>query len=99
VCGADGSGERTEIDDELDDLKAGDPLLPPDTDATGALEVVPVHDDVNGEVEGDGNPGNGGGANELSVAQEGSGAVVVAVQEGCELLAGLARRVGIESAY
>ena len=89
----------TKVNDKLNDLQTSDPLLPPDTDATGALEVVPVHDDVNGEVEGDGNPGNGGGANELSVAQEGSGAVVVAVQEVCELLAGLARRVGIESAY
>lgn len=49
-------GELTKINDELDDLETGDPLLPPDADATSALEVVPVHDDVNHQVESDGNP-------------------------------------------
>ena len=55
--------EHTEINDELDDLETGDPLLPPDADAARALEVVPVHDDVDGQVEGDGHPGNGSRAN------------------------------------
>ena len=57
-------------------------MLPPDFDAAGGLEVVPVHDDVDEEVEGDGNPGDGGEADELGVAEEGGGAVVVGVQEG-----------------
>ena len=73
---------HTEIDDELDNLELRDPLLPPDTDATGGLEVVPVHDNVNGQVQGDGDPRDGGRAEELSVAEEGGGAVMVAVKEG-----------------
>ena len=48
--------EPTKINDELDNLEAGDPLLPPDADATGALEIVPVHDDVNHQVESDRDP-------------------------------------------
>lgn len=36
----------TEVDDELENLKTGDPLLPPDTNTTGTLEVVPVHDNM-----------------------------------------------------
>lgn len=74
--------QLTKIDDELDDLEAGNPLLPPNADATGRLEVVPVHDDVDGEVQGDGNPGDSSRADELGVAEEGSRAVVVAVEEG-----------------
>ena len=73
---------RTEIEDELDDLHHGDVLLPPDADATGALEVVPVHDDVDHEVEGDDGPGHGRVADELRVAEESGRAVVVRVQEG-----------------
>jgi len=73
---------RTEINDELDDLEDRDPLLPPDPDAPGRLEVVPVHDDVDGEVERDGNPGDGGRANQLRVAQQRGRAMVVAVEEG-----------------
>lgn len=78
--------QLTEIDDELDDLETSDPLLPPDADTAGTLEVVPVHDDVDAEVEGDGNPGDGSGANQLGVAEESSRAVVVAVEEGCRVL-------------
>jgi len=47
---------RTEINHELSDLETGDPLLPPDLDSTGALEVVPVHDNVDHQVESDRNP-------------------------------------------
>lgn len=54
--GVRGEVDEAEVDDKLDDLHDGDVLLPPDTDATCGLEVVPVHDDVNGEVESDGNP-------------------------------------------
>lgn len=66
----------------MDDLKACDPLLPPAADTAGALEVVPVHDDVNGQVQCDDNPGYGGATEELSVAENSSGAMVVAVEEG-----------------
>lgn len=72
----------TEINDELNDLDASDPLLPPDSDASGALEVVPVHDDVDEQVQGDGNPRDRGRANELSVAEDGGSAMVIAVKEG-----------------
>ena len=76
----------TKINDELDDLETGDPLLPPDTDATRALEVVPVHDDVDSQVKGDGNPRDGGRADQLGVAEKSSGAMVVAVEESCKML-------------
>jgi len=79
---------HTEINDELGDLEAGDPLLPPDANATRTLEVVPVHDDMDGQVERDRDPRNSRRANELGVAEEGSGAVVVAVKEGCEKIQG-----------
>lgn len=73
----------TKVNDELDDLETSDPLLPPNADATSALEVIPIHDDVNSQVQGDGNPRDRGRANELSVAEESSSTVVVAVEEGC----------------
>ena len=47
---------HTEIDHELYNLHNCDVLLPPDADASRALEVVPVHDDVNSQVEGDDGP-------------------------------------------
>jgi hypothetical protein len=46
----------TESNHELDDLKTGDPFLPPDSDSPRALEIIPVHDNVNKEVEGDHGP-------------------------------------------
>jgi hypothetical protein len=39
---------HTNVNDKLDDLAPRDPFLPPDTHATSALEVVPVHDDMDG---------------------------------------------------
>lgn len=79
-----GEVDEAEINDELDDLETGDPLLPPNANATSRLEVVPVHDNVDGEVQGNGNPGDGRGADQLGVAEEGRGTVVVAVKEGCK---------------
>lgn len=76
----------TKVNDELNDLETGDPLLPPDADAARALEVVPVHDDVNSQVKGNGNPGDRGRADQLSVAEKSSGAMVVAVEESCKML-------------
>jgi len=74
--------DEAEVDDELDDLHDSDVLLPPDADATCGLEVVPVHDDVNGQVEGDWNPGDSGIAEELDVGEERGRTVVVGVEEG-----------------
>lgn len=62
-----GEVDEAEIDHELDDLETGDPLLPPNADAARGLEVVPVHDDVDHEVEGDWDPGDGGETDELGV--------------------------------
>jgi hypothetical protein len=45
-----GEVDEAQVDDELSDLEDGDVLLPPDADSTRGLEVVPVHDDVDGEV-------------------------------------------------
>lgn len=42
--------QPTKIKDELGDLANGNVLLPPDADASGALEVVPVHDNVDRQV-------------------------------------------------
>jgi len=47
---------EAQVNDELDDLETGDPLLPPNADATRALEVVPVHNDVHSQVQGNDNP-------------------------------------------
>jgi hypothetical protein len=84
--GVRGEVDESEIDDELDDLETGNPLLPPNTDTTSALEVVPVHDDVNEEVQDDGNPRDGSGTDELSVAEKSGSTMVVAVEEGQRLL-------------
>lgn len=81
-----GEVDEAEVDDELGDLQDGDVLLPPDADAARGLEVVPVHDNVDGEVEGDDDPGDGGVAEELGVAEESGGTVVVGVEEGQGLL-------------
>lgn len=75
-------GKLTEIDDELDDLETSDPFFPPAANTTGALEVVPIHDHVDGEVKADDDPGYGGAAEKLSVAKNRSSTMVVTVQEG-----------------
>lgn len=49
-------GQRTKIDDKLDDLKHSDILLPPDTNTTSTLEVVPIHDNVYEQIQGNHNP-------------------------------------------
>lgn len=46
----------TQVNDKLEDLKAGNPLLPPYTNSTGTLEVIPVHDDMDRQVERDWHP-------------------------------------------
>lgn len=76
----------TKVDNELDDLETGDPFFPPDTDTTGALEVVPVHDNVDQKVNGDRNPLDSGQTDKLGVAEESSGTVVISMEEGQRLL-------------
>lgn len=71
----------TEVYNKLGDLETGNPLLPPDTNATGALEVVPVHDNVDHQVECNWDPRDGSQANKLGVAEQGSGAMMVTVEE------------------
>ena len=73
---------RTKINDELDDLKTGDPLLPPNANTTRTLEVIPVHDNMDHEVEGDWHPRYRSQTNQLSVAEKSGSAMVVAVKEG-----------------
>jgi len=54
-----GRGEvsvRREVDEpkgnhKLSDLQSGDPFLPPDFDSPCALEVIPIHNDVDEKVE------------------------------------------------
>jgi hypothetical protein len=72
---------RTKIDDELNDLKLRDPLLPPDANSASTLKVVPVHNHMDEEVESDRNPGDSRRANQLGVAEQGCGAMVVTVEE------------------
>ena len=78
--------QLTQINDELHNLQHGDVLLPPNTDTASTLEVVPVHDNVDEQVDGDGNPLHGSQPNQLSVAEKSSGTVVISVEEGQGLL-------------
>lgn len=48
--------------------------------------VLPVHDHVHSEVQGDRNPRNGSVSNKLSVAEQGSGAMMIGVKESKWLL-------------
>jgi hypothetical protein len=70
----------------LRDLQHRDVLLPPDAHAARRLKVVPVHDHVHGQIKCDGDPGHGGVANKLGVAEQSSGAVVIGVKEGQRFL-------------
>ena len=66
----------------MHDLQHGDVFFPPDADAAGGLEVIPVHYDMDGEVESDGHPGDRGVTDKLGIAEEGGGTVVIGVEEG-----------------
>ena len=74
-------GLLTKTNDELGNLHPRHPLLPPDADAASALEVVPVHYDVHGEVQHYHYPRYGGPADKLDNAKDGSGTMMIAVQE------------------
>ena len=95
VVGVGAGVDEADVDQELDDLESGDPLFPPDLDAAGGEEVVEVHEDVDGEVEGDDDPLDGGVADNLGVAQKRRGAVVVGVQEE-QLLSSQDQEGGVE---
>ena len=45
-----GEVNEAEIDDELNDLEDRDPFFPPYANASGSLEVVPVHYDMDGQI-------------------------------------------------
>lgn len=65
VCG---KVYENQVYEELNDLEPGDPFLPPDTDTSCAKEVVPVHDDMHSQVQGDWNPFDGSVSCQLGVA-------------------------------
>jgi len=46
----------TKIEDELHDLHDGDVLFPPNSNATGTLEVVPIHHNMHHKVQCDDDP-------------------------------------------
>lgn len=73
--------DEAQVQDKLDDLETGDPLLPPDSNTSGSQEIVPVHDHVHKQVQGDRNPRNRRQANQLSVAQQRGGTMVISVQK------------------
>jgi len=77
------TGGLTKVYYKLNDLETCDPFFPPNPHTAGGLKVVPVHHDVDHEVECNRNPGYRGKTNELCVAQECSGTMVVSVQESC----------------
>lgn len=79
-------GSLTDVNDELENLQHGDVLLPPDANTTGTLEVVPVHHDVDQQVDSDRHPLYGRHTNKLGVAEKGGSTVVVSVKEGQWLL-------------
>jgi hypothetical protein len=47
---------HTNINNKLNNLKTSDPFLPPNSDAPRALEIVPVHENVNHEIESNHDP-------------------------------------------
>lgn len=72
---------HTKIKNKLSDLKHCNALFPPDTDATGRLAIVPIHNHVDSQIQCDWNPRNGCFADQLSVAQKGSCSVVISMQK------------------
>lgn len=77
---------KAQIQHELNDLETSDPLLPPNSDASGSQEVVPVHDNMDTQIQGNGHPGNGSQTDQLGVAQQRGGTMMVGVQKGQLLL-------------
>ncbi|KAH3677460.1 hypothetical protein OGATHE_000934 [Ogataea polymorpha] len=72
---------KDQIDQKLNDLESCNPFFPPDFDTPGSEEVVPVHQDMHCQVQGDWNPFNRGVSNQLSVAEQSCCSMVVGVEE------------------
>lgn len=77
---------HTKVDNELSNLETGNPLFPPNTHATGTLEVIPVHHNVDHKVKCNWDPRDRSKPNQLSVAEEGGGSMVISVEEGKRFL-------------
>lgn len=73
--------DESEVEDELSNLEGGQVLLPPDADTGSRAHVVVVHEDVDGQVEGDGDPRDGGVTAELDEAKDHGHGVMEVVQE------------------
>ena len=84
--------DKDEVDDELDDLDSCYPFFPPDADSACCLEVVPVHDDVDCQVECDWDVAlivsvfardtyHRGMSDQLSEAENGSSTVMIDMKE------------------
>jgi hypothetical protein len=71
----------TKVDDELNYLKASDPLLPPDADATSALEIIPIHYNMDRQIKGNWHPGHSSKTNQLGIAKKSGSTVVIGVKE------------------
>ena len=76
----------SDVDDELNNLKLGEVLFPPDVDFERGQRVVVVHDNVYEKVNGDGDPLHCRVLIKLYPAEEEGGGVVVLVQEDDRLL-------------
>lgn len=66
--GVGGEVNEAKINNKLSNLESGDPFLPPDTDTASGKEVVPVHHNMDEQVDGDWDPLHRGCSNELSIA-------------------------------
>ena len=73
--------EPTNVNHELQDLKTGYPLLPPNANAARTLEIVPIHDHVDQQVDVNNHPLHGRRTDQLRVAEQSSGSMVVRVKE------------------
>ena len=60
---------EAQVQYKLNDLETRDPLFPPDSDASGSQEIIPVHDNMNQQVQSDGHPRDRRQADQLRVAQ------------------------------
>jgi len=78
--------DEAQVNDELNDLEHGDVFLPPDANSTSGLEVVPIHNHVDSQVQCDGDPGYSSVADKLGVAEKSGRTVVIRVQKGQRLL-------------
>lgn len=46
------------------------------------MKVVPIHDDVHGEIEGNGDPRDGRQPNKLGIAEQSGSPVMIGMEEG-----------------